>query len=64
MGALIPLLIENLPAIIAQAKELFHKNSPTDPVPTDAEIKAALIAAIASSLAVDAAWLEQHPPAA
>ncbi len=61
MSALIPLLLQNLPAIIAQARDLFKKTNPGEPVPTDAEIKAALVSAIASSLATDAAWLASHP---
>jgi len=62
MGALVGVLIENMPGIIDLAKELFAKNHPTEPVPTDEEVIAAYQQALASSLAKDAAWLAAHQP--
>jgi len=52
--------IQNLPAIIDSLKGWFHAANPGAPEPTDAEVIAAYQAALASSLAKDAAWLAVH----
>lgn len=62
MGALVGVLIENMPGIIDLAKTLFAQTHPTEPVPTDEEVIAAYQQALASSLAKDAAWLASHSP--
>lgn len=61
MNPLILLAIQETPSLIAYFRELFHKNNPADPVPTEAEIFAAFESAFQSSLAQDAAWLAAHP---
>lgn len=50
-----------LPSVIGLIKDLVGKQTPGVPPPTDAEVKALLVSAIASSLAVDDRWLSQHP---
>lgn len=64
MGALIALIIQELPSLIPEIKGLFQAQNPGAPAPTDADVKAALLAAIASTLATDDSWLSSHPPAA
>jgi len=61
MTPLIAVLIQNLPGLIGFAKEAFAKANPDAPIPTDAEIKAAYVAALASSLSIDSEWLASHP---
>ncbi len=60
--ALLALAIQETPALIARIKEVFGKQNPGVPPPTDAEVIAAYEAAFASSLAKDDAWLKAHPP--
>ncbi len=62
MGALIALVIQELPALIPEIKGLFQAQNPGQPEPTDADVKAALLAAIAATLGTDEAWLAAHPP--
>lgn len=62
MGALVTVLIQNIPGIIELAKELFAQNHPTEPVPTDEEVILAYQQALASSLAKDQFWLDAHKP--
>ncbi len=59
---LLALLIQELPGILGFIKGLHHEQAPTEPQPTDAEVLAALHAAVQSSLATDAQWLAAHPP--
>lgn len=61
MSPLIAVLIQNLPGLVVFAREAFAKANPGAPVPTEAEIKAAYVAALALSLSVDAEWLAAHP---
>ena len=61
VGVLVPLVIQELPSIIAFVKELHRTAHPDDPPITDDEVIAALTAAIASSIAKDDQWLAQHP---
>ncbi len=63
MGALLPVLIQELPGIINLVKDLFAKRNPGAPVPTDEEIFAAFEQAFQSSRAKDDAWLAAHPNA-
>jgi hypothetical protein len=60
MGALVTVLIQNMPGIIDLARQLFAQNHPTEPVPTDEEVIAAYQQALASSLAKDQIWLDAH----
>lgn len=57
---LIKSLIESLPNIIQEIKDLFKKKNPTAPEPTDAEVMAGLTQAFISSLAKDDAYLAIH----
>lgn len=50
-----------LPSVISLIKTLAAKQDPSAPPPTDAEVKAILASKVASSLAVDDAWLGSHP---
>lgn len=61
MGAITAVLIQNMPALIALGRELFAKENPDAPIPTDEEVIAAWLSAAASSLAKDEAWLAAHP---
>lgn len=63
MTPLIAALLQNMPALVALARDLFARDNPDAPPPTDAEVHAALIAALASSLSIDAEWLRTHPEA-
>lgn len=58
---LIDLAIQEVPAVIEEIKNLFHKANPTDPTPTSKEVIAAYQSAFVSSLAKDAAWQAAHP---
>ncbi len=62
MGALIALIIQELPALLPEIKDLFHKANPNEPVPTDDQVHQAFLAAIAATLAKDDSWLQAHPP--
>lgn len=64
MGALVPLIIQELPGTLQAIKDLFGKQNPDSPSPTDEEIMAAFEQAFASSRAKDDAWLAAHPPTA
>lgn len=61
MPPLIAVLIQQMPSIVAFAKELFARENPTAPVPTEAEVIAAYLRALTSSLAKDEQWLAAHP---
>lgn len=61
MTPLLALAIQELPDIIAAFRAKHAAANPNDPPLTDAQAKAALLAAIASSLAVDDAWDAAHP---
>lgn len=60
----IALAITQLPAIVQGFKEAFVKQHPDLPAPTSEDVIAAFNTAYAQSLAVDDAWLADHPPAA
>jgi hypothetical protein len=62
MGALIALVIQELPSLIPEIKGLFTAQNPGAPEPTDAEVHAALLAAIAATLSKDDDWLNSHKP--
>ena len=59
--ALVQLAIQEAPTAIALIKDLFKKQNPNEPIPTDAEVIAAYQSAFASSLAKDDVWLSAHP---
>ena len=61
MGALLPLIIQNLPEWIALIRQQFATQHPDQPLPTDAEVIATFHQALASSLLKDEAWLALHP---
>lgn len=62
MGALLlTTVIQELPGIIAMFKARFAVDNPGAPPLTDEQVKAALSAAILSSVLVDDAWLAAHP---
>jgi hypothetical protein len=61
MPGLIAVLIQQMPGILAFAREAFATAHPGEPSPTDEAIITAYLAALASSLAKDAAWLAAHP---
>jgi len=58
---LLALAIQQAPSIIAGLRELFRKENPAAPQPTEAEVMAAFNAAFFSSLAKSYAWLAAHP---
>jgi hypothetical protein len=61
LAALIGLITQETPTIIAGVKSLFANQNPTAPVPTDAQVIAAFAAAYTASLAIDQNWLASHP---
>lgn len=50
-----------LPNVISLIKAIQGHSNPTEPLPTDAEVLAALNQAVAASVAVDEEWKRQHP---
>lgn len=58
---LLALAIQQAPTVIAGLRELFQRDNPSAPVPTEAEVMAAFNAAFISSLARDTEWLAAHP---
>lgn len=61
MGALLPIVLQETPAILAAIKDLFGRQHPDAPVPTDEEVMAAFEQAFQSSRAKDDQWLAAHP---
>jgi len=61
MGAIVPLVIEELPGILEIVKGIFSNANPEVTPPTDEEIMAAFEQAFQSSRAKDDAWLQAHP---
>jgi hypothetical protein len=59
--ALVQLILAELPAAIALFKDLFAKQNPGAPTPTDTEVAAALHEAVLTTLAKDDQWLKDHP---
>jgi|HubBroStandDraft_2_1064218.scaffolds.fasta_scaffold33720_1 hypothetical protein len=62
MNPLVQLVIQELPGLISEIRSLFVTQNPGATPPTDAQVVAAYLAACASSIAVDDAWLASHPP--
>lgn len=60
MPPLIALAIQEAPGLIAAFRELFHRQHPEEPSPSDEQIMAAFEAAYQSSRAKDDAWLAAH----
>ena len=60
MNPLVLLALQELPAIIGRLRELFHRDHPGDPQPTDVEVIAAYQSAYALSLLQDEAWLRAN----
>jgi len=60
VAPLVMLAIKEAPGIIRLLKEVFHREHPDEPHPTDEEVIAAFEAAFQSSLAKDEAWLRLH----
>ena len=63
MGAIVPIVLQNLPAIIDLIKGFHQQQNPGVPPPTDEEIHLALLQAVTSTIAKDDLWLENHPAA-
>ena len=60
MNPLVLLALQELPAIISRLQELFHRDHPGEPQPTDVEVIAAYQSAYALSLLQDEAWLRAN----
>lgn len=58
---LLQLAIDQMPAIIAGLKALFKRNNPDAPEPTDQEVLDAARDVFTRSLAIDEAWIADHP---
>lgn len=61
MGALVSVLLQQMPEIIQLGKLAFAKAHPELPVPTSEEVIAAWLQASTSSLLKDEAWLAANP---
>jgi len=61
MAPLVAVLIQQMPQLIAFAREAFAHANPGEPTPTDEAIIAAYQSALTSSLAKDEEWLRFHP---
>ena len=61
MGALVPLVIQELPGILSLIKDTFTTTHPGVPAPTDEELMQAFEQAFQSSRARDDQWLSSHP---
>ena len=62
MGALVSLIISELPSLIPEIKGLFQAQNPGQPEPTDEQVHAAFLAALAATIARDDSWLQSHQP--
>jgi len=60
MSALLALIIQETPGIIDFIKQQYAAAHPTEPEPTEEQIKAAWLQAAASSLLKDDNWLAVH----
>jgi hypothetical protein len=54
-------ILQALPAIIALFKSFHGSANPGAPVPTDAQVLAALLQAGVQSIAIDEQWKAAHP---
>lgn len=63
MGAIVPVILQNLPGIIDLIKGFHQQQNPGAPPPTDEEIHQALLEAVTSTIAKDDLWLLNHPAA-
>ena len=61
IAALVNVAISQLPGLFAWIRGAHAQTNPGVPPPTDAEVIAALQAAVASSIARDNAWLAARP---
>lgn len=61
IARLVNVAIAQLPALFAWIRGAHSQADPGAPLPTDAEVIAALHAAVASSTARDDQWLAAHP---
>lgn len=59
--ALVTVAIQALPNVLDLIRLIHGTAHPGTPEPTDAEVIAALNAAVASSIAKDEDWLAHHP---
>ena len=63
MNPLVTLAITELPNIIAMIRAAHATANPTAPPLTEDQVKAALLSAVASSIAKDDLWMAAHPGA-
>lgn len=61
MGAIVPVVLQNLPQIIDLIRQWHQQQNPGVPPPTDEEIHLALLQAATSTIAKDDLWLAHHP---
>jgi len=61
MNGLITTIIQQLPSIFDFIRQEHAQQHPGEPPLTDDDVKAALAAAVASSIAKDDQWLAAHP---
>ena len=61
MGAIVAVLIQQMPEIIELGKIAFAKAHPELPVPTSEEIVAGWVQASTASLFKSGSWLAAHP---
>ncbi len=62
MGALVPIILQNMPGIIDLIKSFHQQQNPGAPPPTEEEIHLALLQAATSTIAKDDLWLASKPP--
>lgn len=60
MGALVPIILQNMPGIIDLIKAFHQQQNPGAPPPTEEEIHLALLQAATSTIAKDDLWLAAH----
>ena len=66
MGAIIPIIVQELPDIVALIKSLHAQANPGAPPLTDDQVHAGLLMAVSATIAKDDAYLaaQTPPPAA
>lgn len=61
MGALVPIIVQNMPGIIDLIKSWHQQQNPGAPPLTEEQIHLALLQAVTSTIAKDDLWLTSHP---
>lgn len=62
MGAIVPVILQNLPGIIDLIKGFHQQQNPGAPPLTDEQVHLALLQAVTSTLAKDDLFLANNPP--